>query len=446
MAEVSIKQSLQVVVNELKISTKGGLLDISKIYEEINIFDSIFNPCITGNILINDAVGLSEKLLFDGSEMLIMHLSKTGDDFPIKRSFRIYKQTDRKNVNQNSEVYILHFVSDEFIFSEQQRINQAYNTTYAETAVKIMIDYLGVPVHLMRGNFDSSVGVKNFIIPNLKPIEAIEWCAKRAVDANSSPSFIFFENRLGYNFTTLSTLLTQKTVGKINFSPKNLNSTIGNGIVEEINGARDVKILSQFDFVKNVQNGVYAGKFIGFDPLSRTKAEKPITFRTHYDTTSHANKTENLVESQNRAGVTNTQMFNSKKVLSPFTIFRRDSNYIKLNDTQESQKDDDTYKYIFQRQAIFTNLLNQRLQLTLPGNFNYTAGLMVDVEVPKRFEKTKDDDNRDKTLYGKYLIIATRHVIGFNKHEVIMEVATDSSNRGGVYSSSVEQSKSVYYK
>jgi hypothetical protein len=35
----------------------------------------------------------------------------------------------------------------------------------------------------------------------------------------------------------------------------------------------------------------------------------------------------------------------------------------------------------------------------------------------------------DKTLEGKYLIVAARHIIRYDKHETLLEVASDSSNR-----------------
>ena len=63
----AVKKSTQFHINELVLVTKGGNIDISAIYEELNIFDSLLSPVMTGNILIKDANGLSTKLIFDGS-------------------------------------------------------------------------------------------------------------------------------------------------------------------------------------------------------------------------------------------------------------------------------------------------------------------------------------------------------------------------------------------
>jgi len=49
-------------------------------YKELNIFDSILQPCLTGNILIEDSSGLSDSFLFDGNDFLKIHIGKVDDD------------------------------------------------------------------------------------------------------------------------------------------------------------------------------------------------------------------------------------------------------------------------------------------------------------------------------------------------------------------------------
>jgi hypothetical protein len=71
---LSMSKSTQFKINELVIVTKAGPIDISVIYEEINIYDSLFLPVMSGNILIRDAAGLSGSLLFDGSSLILQKI------------------------------------------------------------------------------------------------------------------------------------------------------------------------------------------------------------------------------------------------------------------------------------------------------------------------------------------------------------------------------------
>jgi len=140
-------------INELAIVTKAGKLDISKLFQEINIFDSLLSPVMSGAVVIIDSIGLSSKLLFDGSEVLLVNIGKDTDSssFRLKKAFRIYRQSNRATLQQNAETYTLEFVSDEFIFSEQQKINQSYKTTYSDVVNKILVNYLKVPEQKLRG-------------------------------------------------------------------------------------------------------------------------------------------------------------------------------------------------------------------------------------------------------------------------------------------------------
>jgi uncharacterized protein Smg (DUF494 family) len=425
MSEFNLQQSTDYSVNELAIVSKFGKVDIKGMFEEINIFDSMLAPCITGSIVILDAIGLSDQLLFDGTEILLIDVDKGENYFSLKRSFRIYKQSNRQNINQTSETYILHFVSEEMIYSNQQKINRSYNTTYAEAAVDILRTNLNISLTEFRGTFDSSLGIKKFIVPNLTPFDSLIWLSKRAIDNNKSPTFLFFQNNDGYNFCTVSSVIQKEPLFTVNFGVKNLNENLGNEIV----GARDMQVISQFDFMKNTKAGVYSGSFIGFDPITRTVVKQKITYNDHYQNIPHNNKNPNIPIYTNREGRTNMQMENSRKSFFIFQTNQQDSEYVKKNDPESIQKEDDTPKYIFQRQAIMQTLMAQRVRIVLPGNFLISSGNTLNLEVPKRAFKSDNGDNIDRTLYGKYVILATRHIIRFDKHETVIDVVTDSTEK-----------------
>lgn len=424
------------VVKELSLIYKQKKVDITGLFQELNIYDSIFLPCLHGNIVIVDAKALTEKLSLDGSENLVIHIQKEKTDRPddpfiFKKVFRVYKQSNRKNINQTSEAYILHFISEEYILSEQQKVSKSFKEKYSEVAISIMEEYLDISVDneiFKGGMFSESVGLKKIVIPNLSPIDAIDWCAKRSLDDNESPTFVFFENNNGYNYVSLSKLLSAPAISKLNFLPKNI-SLNENKEYSELYGVKEFKVLNQYDFLKNVQQGVYAGTFIGFDPITRTIAKRKITFDDHYYTSEHGNEKPNLTLVENKKGQYNTEMYDAKQSVHVFGYYRKENGYINENDPESLNYVDDPYKYIFQRKAIIQNLLSQRVQVLVPGNFEITSGVNVDLLVPKRSEAMKNEDPYDKSLFGKYLIIATHHCITPSKHEIVFEAVSDSSNR-----------------
>jgi hypothetical protein len=422
----SVNKSTQFRINELVLVTKGGRIDISGIYGEINLFDSLFLPTMSGNILINDSLGLSDKFLFDGSEVILIDIAKdeNSDIANYKKAFRVYKQTERKPTKPGSESYILHFVSDELIYSDQQRVNQGYETTYSKIVERILLDYLKVPVSNLKGIYEPSAGVRNIIIPNLRPLEAIEWCAKRAVDVRNSPNFMFYQNIIGYNFATLSTLLSQPSILTVKYGTKNLP---GSDDISEISGARHIELISQNDNIERTRSGVNSGKFIGFDPITRTVATKNISYGDHYYSMKHGNETPNFYGNKSRDGTLNSKAFNSRKSVAMFSSAKQFSNYIKTKDSSSLSKENDVENWLFQRKSIIKNLMSKRLKAVMPGNFQLSSGFNVYVRMPPIGEKEKNSVEEDRTLSGKYLIVATRHIIGYDKHETIIEVASTSS-------------------
>ena len=437
-----LQKSTQFKINELAIATKAGKIDISSVYEELNIFDSLFMPVMSGNILLKDSIGLSGKLLFDGSESLLIDIAKdeNSDINTFKKAFRIYKQSDRQNDGQGSETYLLNFVSDELLYSDQQRVNQGYNLTYSQVVERIMVDYLKLPSNQLGGVYDVSSGIRKVVIPNLRPLEAIEWCAKRAVDSRQSPNFMFFQNLTGYNFATLSRLLTQQEILDIKFEAKNKTD---NNPIGEISSARSFEVVTQNDTVKKQRSGVNAGKFIGFDPMTRTIATRNLNYGDHYLNMKHSNENPNFATLKNRDGVENTQAFDSKKTVSVFGASRKFSEYIKKKDPTSISKEENIEDFLFQRKAIIENLNSKKLKITMPGNFQLTSGFNVNVMAPNFAKKEKGDDNEDKSLSGKYLIVASRQIIGYDKFETVIEVATTSSGNDFIPADNPKQTREL---
>ena len=77
----------------------------------------------------------------------------------------------------------------------------------------------------------------------------------------------------------------------------------------------------------------------------------------------------------------------------------------------------------------------------MPGNFQLTSGFNVEVLTSGFSRKDKGSENDDVSLNGKYLIVAARHTLTHNKHETLIEVATDSTTDPRTYTSNPQQNE-----
>lgn len=439
--ELKLNETLQFQVKEISLTlSSGAKFDISSLFEEINLYENLFTPCMTASITIRDSNNLFSSLRLAGTEKVTISLDKGGDaavdSFDYIKKFVIYKITNRLMVTPTSQIYTMHLINEDFIFSLQKKIDLIYEGSYSEFVEKILHDHLKVPDSTItdggsgKGNFEMSKGATNRVhLLKQTPFDIIDFCTKRALNKDDMPDFVFYENKIGYNFISLSTLFSeQDPFFKIDIRPKR----IGGAKESEFLSARDFKILTSFDVVENIKSGSYAGKFIGFDTITRNV--RVITYEDSFsynDKHANDNAESNLVDFKNRDEKSAFEMYDSRIVSYPFQFTREKLQYIVENSPDMTNYVDPTHEYIFKRKAIFQNLMQRRIRLVMPGNFAFLAGYLVQVDVPKfaLVEGRSDSDVIDETISGNYIILGVRHILKYNKHETVLEVGTDSRKR-----------------
>jgi hypothetical protein len=442
MIQIFNRSQYKDVLNPLVKQTMSEKMHIKRC-EEINLFDNLFVPCMTASIVVRDGLNIAELIKLGnvrefGSSRIQIDIDKEEDNeviFEYKKEFAIYKITDGANTNSTSKVYVLHLVNEDFILSLQKKIYQNYKGTYSKIVETILKDQLKVPFvnetqNFFKSKIESIVETsveQELNIPNLTPFDAINFIVKRAVSNQNKADFVFYESKYGYNFIPISNIAKSFPTFKINFIPKNISKDPIVGFL----GAREIKVLASFDTLETIRDGSYSGKFIGFDTVTRTqKVLRVKNIPADAKSSDLTNKEKNLPNFVNKENKTPFDMNDSRIVSYPFEFTRKDLDYIKQNNPKMSSFLQNTEQYVFQRKAIFTNLLQKRIQLVMPGNFGLYSGSVVDLHVPKFALTDGDrtyDESLDKTLSGKYIIIGTRHIIQNNKHETIIEIATDSN-------------------
>ena len=338
MANFDVLQSTQFKVKKLSIVSNGGTFDITSLFEEISFFDTILFPAASGNIVIVDSKNLSSKIDFK-SCFLRLEISKDDEsDGPtvFKKTFRIYKQSNRIIKNQTTEAYVLSFVSQELIESityskDNTKISSAFQGLYSDVARIIIKDYLKTPRNKI-GTIEATKGVHEFIIPNLSPFDAMNWLARRSITKDNLPNYIFFENRLGFNFVSLTSLLRDNPVATINFDVKNIGKP-----ENELFGARNATIVSQYNLIKAIKDGMYSGVHVSYDPLTQSYKETKFDMNKIIDD-SNSNENLNVTTLPNRHGLTVDQSNGSRVVVGFSSEQRQKSNYIKKNKKKNLKK------------------------------------------------------------------------------------------------------------
>jgi len=422
MAE-KLNQNLKFEVKELSLITRLGKFDITGIYEELNIFDSVFNPCMTGNILITDSNNIAAKLAFDGSEMLKVVISKMGNIAGISKTFKIYEMSKRVPLNPTTEQYSLNFVSEEFYNSRSRKVYKTYEgKTYSEIVANILTNELKVKPS-QTWKWEATAGMHDVTLSGKQPIECILDCTKKAVSLeNDSPTFMFYENKMGYSFYSIAALAKQNAQYQLNYEPKNFGNTTDNSLF----GARYMEVVSQYNLNENAKNGIYGTTTYSVDHLSQkiyTQYQPAIV--------NMMDSLLNLNETGLNAPPPEWQDDGSscvKVFYGATTDAAQKNSFITANEPYSINKIDDGVTYIAKRPALMRNYMGLRIKLVMPGNFDLICGAVVELHISNRGTNVIGN-SVDESLSGKYIILAARQMVKYDRHETVIEISTDSTNR-----------------
>lgn len=407
-----VSSSKDYEIQSLEIISSGGqTIDVRNIFTQLQIYQDIFSSVMHGNILINDGMDIFNNFYFCGNEYIRIVIDKPSLDEPIKKTFRVYKATDRKKTGNSGQGYILHFCSDEMILSNSMLVSKAYkNATAADIVRDVLVNELKINQNKLA-SFDPTSGIYDFIVPNYRPLEAIQWAVARSYDESGKSCYFFFENTRGYNFQSLQTLYKRPIYKKVKYEIKNAEEP--DPAVNK-DSADNLKIVNDFDLLTSISNGSFASKLLTVDIFSQNFVEYSYSAQKAESEQKllNPNKPINVLENKNQENALTA--FNSC-----FTT------YALINDTK-SEKENTINKWLMPR-ALHMSLVNHfRIKLTLPGDTAMNAGDIVELDFPKFKAADESGKEFDEYRSGKYLVAAVNHKFFEDTFLSIVELCSDS--------------------
>lgn len=397
-------------IESLELINSGGqTLDLREIFVEMQIWQDIYSSVMYGEILINDGNDVFCNFYMVGNEYIKVSIDKPGLGRPLQRIFRIFKASQRAPSTDSGQTYTLHFCSDEMISSQQMLVSKSYKSAKIRDVVSdILLKELGTEpsriasLEQTSGNFD-------FIIPNYRPFEAIQWAAARGYDQKKF-CYFFFENKNGFNLTSLQTLIKQKPYKTLKYELKNNERDPANNK----DSIDNLDILNDFDMLNSIPNGAFASRMLMIDLFNQS-----YNF-ADYDLTA-AESQQNLINKfkpvNSFKNSKNQTLFESKE-----SFFRT---YLAINDTA-SEKSNDIKNWLLPRAMHMIMLNHFRIRVTLPGDIEMKAGDVVNYEFPMFESANKAGKKLDKKRTGKYLVAAVNHKFSNDIFETIAELVSDS--------------------
>lgn len=425
MAEAGIISPKDYALINLILLTANSSLDIKPMMVELSYHEDLFNNTTSGYLLITDSMGYIEALHLNGNEYLRMTFGKTSDDkHPVDKLYRVFSVGRRElSKNMSTETYTLEFCSEELIISEQYKICKSYKGGKISDNIRnILEEKLKVPEDNIIV-IEPTYGVYDFVIPIMKPFAAINWLSSFARPKSDKPGadMFLYENKFGYNFRSLQSLMDNPTYRNYSYNPANLDPKDLN---TDVYNVTTYEILDSFDSLDAINSGIFANTLLSFNTLTR---EKKVTTFDYFD---YQNKSVSLNPSPiiNKA----TNKFGHKLNDTPESVLKlvysnfdqQNVDYIKSKLPGASSNDIFAETYIPYRTAQIPLINYNRVKISLPGDSNLMVGMVINFSLLSINPTMKKPDD---FYSGRYLISALRHIITITEFKTILEIVKDST-------------------
>lgn len=431
----------------LNLLTAGGQrFELKKLLVEMSYYEDIYSFVTSGYITLLDAQGFIERLQLTGNEFIEIDFGKvkTGSN-DTNQMFRVYKLGNRvPSGNMNSEVYTLFFCSEELMLSEQIKISKSFKgTKISDIISNILTDKLKVTSKQIE-KIEETSGVYDFIIPKLKPFEAISWLSNyarpKATGAFGS-DMLFFETKNGFNFRSLQSLFKQEIYTTYKHEPKNLDDKTQTFQEKTIN-VLDYQISKPYDMLNEINSGTLSNRLISIDPLTRSYNVTDFDYSKFKNQAKTLNDGAPTNELKNRLGKTENNSYDGVLKVSTGNSLQQNIPYIK--EKQGVAKDVFVESYIPNRTAQISLANYTTIKATIPGDPGITAGRTVQFNLLSLAPSDKKE--LDDFYSGKYLVTAVRHIItSAGSYQTVLELSKDSvaTRYSNINNDSTEWKKAV---
>lgn len=436
-------QRQQFVIKEAFITSDrtSDERDISKYIAELNIYEDINKPYITGTIAVMDDAGIfGNQINFKGTETLTLVIEGVDPDNPMEftHSFLMESVAEILKPNEKTEVYIINLIDKYTYFDAAIKLSKSYRGRIEDIVTAILVSELDKTVDRSYTQFQSVQDNIKVILPYLSPIKACQWLINRATTKTGSPYFLYAslydENIRIADFDTVYSVTPFNAQLPLLYSPALTNKLSQLPAIYQSTAIKEVRFEDFQNTFRAINCGAIGSELISTDINSSEKLKVHHKVR---DTLSRL-KQEGVIPSDSKQNV-----FDDKQVFEDDDnnpIYIDDVNarvfhkliskgtYNQFSSYHEMKTLSDVGD-ILRNISIRSLLEKNMIEIYLPGTLFLQRKVTVGDTVAVNFlnsdvvlEKLNDETKLDKEKSGNYLIYAIRHTFIGTQHDVTMSI------------------------
>lgn len=359
----------------------------------VSIFEDFIAPALYCEVLINDSIGMLKTLPIIGQEYLDIDF-QTPQRANYKARFHIYQVADyRSDPLQQKAVYCLKGISQERIADSVGTVEKGYQQPIHSIVQDILQTSLNTTKKLF---YEETKGVQQITFTRQSPFDAITMLRKRACSMkNQSSSFVFFENKYGFNFSTIENLMAtnQSNIGDKIFIRYTATANIHQNPLNfrQIVAATTA---NQYNMLGALGAGALNIEHNTFDLLKKT-----------IKTNKYRLPDFNQFSTPDAQGA-----------VSPFTSTLNsmygDSPALRLFNIEDSSKPDTFINdFMVDKLGFLATHLHGSVDIHVNGDSSVTIGDVITIQVPKVDGLTSSTIQPEPLTNGNFLVAKAHHYI-----------------------------------
>ena len=392
----------EVIITQFDLVSLDGNARQSIIPQVVSfdIYESVMMPMLYCEIIINDSVNLIESFPIIGEEFVEVEFKNA--ELNSVQSFR-FKTASVTNKfaaggQGNKLMYVIQCASEETLWNSTKYIQRRYSDGNPYSMVSDILQKDLKSTKRLNVDDTTGRGTTQITISQLTGLQAIDMIRKKSVSKKyKSSSYVFFENRNGFNFTTLEHLILTGKVAigdKIFFYDSAVNTDVSNINVRNILAYQQVNHTNVNDLL---QSGGLSNRSISLD--LKTGAVNKIDFNFARNIDKFAQTDPDNVSKMKTNSFMNS--YGAKEgasavlnMLIPKSLNNGDSFVEESSGFLQS----------------FVNQLTQNIvRVLVYGDAALTVGNVIKLKLPTISGATaKPDDS--KLSSGNYLVTKCRHM------------------------------------
>lgn len=397
--------------NELTIYSADGKksLDLSSSVLALDYYEDLLSPCITASMVINSNYSIFNTLPIRGGEKVVINLSVSTGEFVLTGDYAMYVYKVGNLFSGTTETFALHLCSREGLSNETSRVRSHYKKATIDQHVKDILDKVLETKKYKSENIEKTANSYSFIGTQKKPFHILTWLGPKAVPSTSSggsgtsgatakgvTGFMFYENKDGFNFRSIETLVssTKSQVGSAN--QENIPNYTYTKVVEGGSPQNNFTVLNyniekNNDLMASLRVGLYSNITYTFD-LYENKFDR-YTYKISEEVKSKLGSEEVIAPE----GFSSSPTRILYRTIDSGTLDPSNKNATSGRDAADMAKSFARYNLLF----------TQSLNMTVPCNINLKVGSIINVDFQEM--DPSDSGQSAKQQSGRYLIKELRH-------------------------------------